>query len=158
MSQYDADALSRIGRQSNPTNNPTTTTNRDEEKKLLHMWVHGLIILFIPLIILPLYLIFTSKTSEFWTCVINILSSAELVFISISLTIASTNDMVSFNGKKNRWIKINQLLLLFGAIIYGIMSIAQYSSEEYNTIAAIIFNLLFLAISIGLGIASYLKD
>ena len=69
MSQYDADALSRIGRQSNPTNNPTTT-NRDEEKKLLHMWVHGLIILFIPLIILPLYLIFTSKTSEFWTCVI----------------------------------------------------------------------------------------
>lgn len=157
MSQYDADALSRIGRQPN-TPNDSPTTNKDEEKKLLHMWVHGLIILFIPLIILPLYLLFTSKISELLTCLINVLSSAELVFISISLIIASTNDMMSFNGRKNRWIKINELLLLFGAIIYGIMSIAQYSSEEYNTMAAIIFNILFLVISIVLGAASYLND
>ena len=91
--------------------------------------------------------------------ILSVLGSSELAFVAVMLSITATNDISTFSGRKQRWIKIHQIFILLGAIIYSAISIVEYKSNgTYNTNFAIACNMIFLPLTILLGIASYLKD
>ncbi|WP_370768993.1 hypothetical protein [Ruminococcus callidus] len=128
-----------------------------KEKKLLGMWFYSLFVSLVSLTALPFFRILDSESIK--SSILSVLGSSELAFVAVMLSITATNDISTFSGRKQRWIKIHQIFILLGAIIYSAISIVEYKSNgTYNTNFAIACNMIFLPLTILLGIASYLKD
>lgn len=128
-----------------------------KEKKLLEMWFYSLFVSLVSLTALPFFRILDSESIK--SSILSVLGSSELAFVAVMLSITATNDISTFSGRKQRWIKIHQIFILLGAIIYSAISIVEYKSNgTYNTNFAIACNMIFLPLTILLGIASYLKD
>ncbi|MBR2305271.1 MAG: hypothetical protein IJ871_09100 [Ruminococcus sp.] len=141
-------------------NNITRLDDNDNtyDKTLYHMWIYAIVVSVLPLLSVPFFLVLKGSFSELKTQLLTILSGSEIVFIAVSLTTISTNDISDSNGRKQRWIKANQLLVIFGSMVYSAMSIAEYESNDYNIYFALFFNVIFLSVTIALGKAAYLKD
>lgn len=161
------DAFSKIASEPNPCesleesnkcNNTNNNKNSNNTKSLLKMWYYSIIISFIPVTSVILYVLISESLDKFLEQIILTLSSSEMVYIAISSTTISTNDMSRFGSRKQRWIRINQILVIFGAILYTAMRIAEYNGNNKNTVLMIVFIVLYSTISFILGRASYIKD
>lgn len=139
---------------SNDTENNSQTS---DIKKSFHMWLYGMIMSFIPLISLPLFLVFTSKFSEISDSLLKIFGSPAIMFMAVSLTVTSTNDNMSdYYGSNKRSVKINIIWIVISTIFYCIMNIAEYiAKDSYNIKFAVILNFIFLIVTLVLGLASY---
>lgn len=129
-----------------------------DDKYLLKMWYYSLIVSLLPMFVMPIFFLLISS-KELLPYFITALGSSEIVYMAISLTVISTNDMSNMGTRKKDWLKLNQLLVIAGALLYGIMNAAEYLfPEDYNTRIAVAFNVVFFLATVMLGSAAYLKD
>lgn len=122
-------------------------------------WLYALIISFLPLIFVPFYhLYFGGKFTDF---LFQIFSSYEIIFIGISLIVASLNDFISENVN-SAWLKANIFLIILGAAAYGIIAVAQEYAQgndkiSLNNCLLLIVNLSYLFLILLLGSSKYIK-
>lgn len=131
--------------------------NKGKAKQLLNMWYYAMIVSFLPILVTVAYIIITSS-NEWRSQLLHIIGGSEIVYIAVSLTTISTNDISSFDNRKQRWIRANQLLVIFGSMVYTAMSIAELNGNNNNICFMAVFNIVFFIITFILGRASYLKD
>lgn len=134
-----------------------TGDNRVEiVKKQFHIWLMGLVVSIIPLLVLPIYHAIISKPF----CVIfeDFFVNAEIIFVGISLTIASMNDFVTPMSKEagSGWMWTNIITILLGTITYGAMVLAiNLGIESINRGFVIVFNIIYLVFCFLMGLCKY---
>jgi len=158
--------VANIGNQNNP-NPQNVNTNvqnqltKKEAKTLFKNWWTGMGISLIPLLILPIWkLYFNASISD---VLIDFFIDCEFLFIGVSLIITSINDFVLIDKSNSNAHNISGsiILLLFGAIVYGVLKIAEFemikTGEAQNIAFAIVLNVAFMLIIIVTGMFKYIK-
>lgn len=121
-------------------------------------WLMGLIISFIPILALPLYLLYKNAAVE--ETLFHSFCDAEIIFIGISLAIASLNDFIREDvNKSSIWTFINILVIIFGAMAYGVANISQeIEKKNFNYNFAFGINMTFLVVIFLLGTGRYIGE
>ena len=120
-------------------------------------WLMGLIISFIPILALPLYLLYKNAAVE--ETLFHSFCDAEIIFIGISLAIASLNDFIREDvNKSSIWTFINIIVIIFGAMVYGVANISQEIEKNFNYNFAFAINMTFLVVIFLLGTGRYISE
>ena len=127
-------------------------------------WLIGMIVSFIPVLALPLSRIYMGEPVGI--ALFDSFCSSEIIFIGISLAIASLNDFLAREADENKqgWTWINIILIILGAMVYGVtviteeLSAGRVGEKAFNYDLAFGFNVFFLLIIFLLGSARYIKE
>ena len=143
------------GRTSSQTENIALTVAMEQ----FGNWWWGLVISFLPLLAVPLYKAFNNDISvgDFF---FKLFSNCEWIFIGVSLAITSLNDYIQYSTKKKKKSKIsfNIVLIVAGAIVYGLMTICNQTPESFNDLLALGFNIIFMLMILIVGSGEYIQQ
>ena len=139
-----------------------TTTNKTKREKL---WMRyrslliGTIISFIPIFAVPVSKLFDGKCDITYVFYLAFCSH-EIIFVGIVLAIAALNDFLSQDSRESKggWTWLNIILIIFGAMIYGLLAIK--GAEEQNAAIDILFkfNLVYFGFIFILESAKYIVE
>ena len=126
-------------------------------------WFVGMVISFIPLFALP----FTNKLLNVPQDGLfqEVFKSSEIFFVGVSLVIAALNDYIHKTQPKkfsSLWTWSNIIIVLFGAMFYGITTVLIQNSNiwkiEINYQFLSSCNFFYLLVIIVVGSYKYIKD
>ena len=135
---------------------------KKDAKKRYRNWLIGLVISFIPLLALPLSEVILGNMEQ--NFVAKIFISSEIIFIGISLSIASLNDYINSSLIKGNdtWTWINIVAITLGAMVYGVTTISQNLSpvlnKTINGTFVIMLNVTFLVLILIIGSYKYISE
>lgn len=126
-------------------------------------WFVGMVISFVPLFALPFAkTLISAPQSGFFQ---EIFKSSEIFFVGVSLAIAALNDYIHKTQPKkfsSLWTWSNIIIILFGAMFYGITVILIQNSDVWKININYEFlstcNFLYLLVIIVVGSYKYIKD
>lgn len=159
MEDYNMKASFGMGKES-PHNSPPQSAKAPEPvgKKQLKNWFCGFLISLIPILIWPAYrLCFEGATVDDFF--MTIISSCELVFVGVTLSITALNDSLGFGmSSEDSKVMPNLFLILLGAVAYGFMIIGYEKSGNVNTSMISRFNFIYLVIILVLNASVYIRQ
>ncbi len=126
--------------------------------KMYMFWVIGLIISFIPLLAVPFSQKITGETDvNFFDTVFK---SAEIIFIGISLAISALNTYIHPSSKTHSdiWIWSNIIVIILGALFYGVIVTHEQQSADVDLTFLIYFNAFFFVLVFLLGSYKYIMN
>lgn len=136
-------------------------TNNDRKKvwSRYRNWLIGLAISIIPLIAVPSMKLFKGE-SGLCQMLYETFCSYEIIFVGISLAIASLNDFIARESKEDKggWTLVNVVLIILGAMIYGGLAIENASGQSFDFRNLFTFNMIYLGMIFVLGTAKYLQE
>lgn len=153
-----------VGKEALDSNKQGKNNNQDDEENLLKLakrkfkiWIMGIIVSFIPLIALP-----------FWNFIDNvhlgqmlyeIFCNVGIMFIAISFTVTALSDFTLETAKNDKegWLAINSVLLILGALLYGVMTIKEKNSTNVQTEVFFWTNLAYFLLMFLLSGGKYIK-
>ena len=159
-------AVMQVGNEE-PTRSLPQEQQTDIGKELVHVardrywtWLMGMAISFIPVVALPLYLCFTSSINSIPTFLSKVFYQSDILYLVISLSISAHNDASANMPKSflNWWQKINWILIVLGAVIFGILTIVENTSGTIASSSVLWFNSIFFVISIIIGSVPYVSS
>ena len=157
------DKINQTGECSDTTSNKYNKANGSISKDSVFakygMWLLGLIISFIPLLAVPFIKFFVGQ-GDLLKLLLEIFYSSEIIFIGISLIITVLIDFLT-DEKQNRkvgWIVINVVVIMFGAMIYGVISATISLGIELKNELLLGFNISYFLFVFLLGTSKYVCE
>lgn len=158
----NAKEVMRVAKEILDSNNQGENNNHEENllklaKRKFKIWIMGIVVSFIPLIALP-----------FWNFIDNvhlgemfyeIFCNVGIMFIAISFTITALSDFTleTVKNEKEGWLAINSVLLILGALLYGVMAIKEKNSTNVQTEVFFWTNLAYFILMFLLSSSKYIK-
>ena len=136
-------------------NGTGTNKTSDSSCERFKLWLIGFGMSCIPIIIPPIaFLLFSESVPDYWK---RALSSADIIFIGITLCITAMYDLISQDSETREFPWGYVVLLILGGSVFGFISAASELSADFNYVFAIVLNFSFLVIAFIRGIWQYAK-
>ena len=130
----------------------------DAKYRYLNWWI-GFAFSLLPICVIPLFKILNYEIVGIWAFFIELLKSGEILYLAVSLVIASLNDSVSSSQKDfSLWRGAMYLFLAAGVALYVVVTIAKDQSPDINTDFIVLINAVFIAIALIAGTYPYRLD